>query len=66
MGYDPETKRMRAESLHPGATKEQVIANTGFEMLFADPLPATPAPTDHELQVLREQVDPQGLIIGKR
>ncbi len=66
MGYDQETKRMRAESLHPGATKEQVIANTGFEMLFADPLPVTPAPTDHELQVLREQVDPQGLIIGKR
>jgi len=65
MGYDPETKRMRVESLHPGITKEQVIANTGFEMLFVDPVPQTPEPTDHELKVLREVVDPMGMVIGK-
>ena len=66
MGYDPETKRMRAESLHPGATKEEVIANTGFELLFADPLCVTPEPTDRELEIFREQVDPEGLITGRR
>jgi hypothetical protein len=65
MGYDPETKRMRVESLHPGITKEQVIANTGFEMLFVDPVPVTPEPTDLELKVLREVVDPLGMVIGK-
>ncbi len=66
IGYDPQLKRMRVESLHPGVTKEEVIANTGFELLFADPLPVTAEPTDLELKILREQVDPQGLIIGKR
>ena len=65
MGYDPETKRMRVESLHPGVTKEVVIENTGFEMLFVDSLPETPEPTDHELRILREEVDPLGLVIGK-
>jgi len=65
MGYDPESKRMRVESLHPGITKEQVIENTGFEMLFVDPLPQTEEPTDEELKILREQVDPLGLVIGK-
>jgi len=65
MGYDPETKRMRVESLHPGVTKEVVIENTGFEMLFVDSLPETPEPTDHELKILREEVDPLGLVIGK-
>jgi glutaconate CoA-transferase, subunit B len=65
MGYDPETKRMRVESLHPGITKEQVIANTDFEMLFVDPVPVTPEPTDVELKVLREVVDPMGMVIGK-
>lgn len=65
MGYDPETKRMRVESLHPGVTKEDVIANTGFEMLFAESSPITPEPTDEELRVLRTEIDPQGLIIGK-
>jgi glutaconate CoA-transferase subunit B len=65
MGYDPQTRRMRAESLHPGVTKEDVIANTGFELLFADPLLTTAEPTDEELRILREEVDPQGFIIGK-
>ena len=65
MGYDPESKRMRVESLHPGITREQVIENTSFEMLFVDPLPQTPEPTDKELKILREEVDPQGLVIGK-
>ena len=66
IGYDPATRRMRVESLHPGVTKEEVIANTGFELLFADPLPTTTEPTDEELRILREEVDPQGFIIGKR
>jgi glutaconate CoA-transferase subunit B len=66
MGYDPESKRMRVEALHPGVTVEDVQANTGFEMLFVDPLPVTPEPTDQELRVLRDEVDPQGLIVGKR
>jgi glutaconate CoA-transferase subunit B len=66
MGYDPESRRMRAESLHPGITKQDVIANTGFEMLFADPLRVTPEPTDEELYLLRKEVDPRGLITGNR
>lgn len=65
IGFHPESKRMQVESLHPGITKEDVIANTGFELLFADPLPTTPEPTDEELQILRKEVDPLGLVIGK-
>ncbi|MGE5249048.1 MAG: CoA-transferase subunit beta [Bacteroidota bacterium] len=66
MGYHPTSKRMRVESLHPGASGEDVRANTSFEMLFADPLPLTPEPTEEELYILRTEVDPLGLIIGKR
>jgi glutaconate CoA-transferase subunit B len=66
MGYDSDTKRMKVESLHPGVTKEDVIQNTGFEMLFSDPLPVTREPSEEELRILREEVDPEGVIIGKR
>jgi glutaconate CoA-transferase subunit B len=65
MGYHPESKRMRVESLHPGVTVEDICANTGFEMLFVDNLTVTPEPTGEELHILREEVDPLGLIIGK-
>ena len=65
MGYDVTTKRMKVESLHPGVTRQDVVDNTGFEMLFADPLLVTPEPTEGELRVLREEVDPDRIIIGK-
>src|SRR5512133_659563 len=65
MGFDPQTKCMRVESLFPGVTREDVIANTGFEIGFADPLPNLPEPTDEELRILRTEVDPQGRVIGK-
>ncbi len=65
MGYDPHSKRMRVETLHPGVSKQDVIDNTGFEMLFVDEDTVTPEPTDEELCILREEVDPLGLIIGR-
>jgi acyl CoA:acetate/3-ketoacid CoA transferase beta subunit len=65
IGFHPESKRMCVESLHPGVTKEDVRASTGFELLFVEPLATTPEPTDEELRILREEVDPLGLLIGK-
>ena len=66
MGFDPLSKRMQVESLHPGVSREEVSENTGFELLFgADPLRVTQEPTDEELEILRMEVDPQGMIIGK-
>ena len=65
MGFDPYSKRMMVESLHPDVTKQDIIDNTGFELLFVDPLQVTPEPTDEELRILREEVDPEGVIIGK-
>jgi acyl CoA:acetate/3-ketoacid CoA transferase beta subunit len=65
IGFHSESKRMQVESVHPGVTREDIQANTGFELLFAEPLPTTPEPTNEELRLLREEVDPQGLLIGK-
>lgn len=66
MDFDPTTKRMRVESLHPGVTKEDVVSNTGFELLYPDQIDMTLEPTDNELEILRREVDPLGLVIGKR
>src|SRR5512146_3157794 len=46
MGFDEQTRRMQVECLHPGVSREEVVENTGFEMLFADQLPCTQEPTD--------------------
>jgi acyl CoA:acetate/3-ketoacid CoA transferase beta subunit len=65
MGYDPVTKRMRVETLHPGVTRQDMIENTSFEIMFTEEIPTTPEPTIEELEILRKEVDPLGLIIGR-
>jgi glutaconate CoA-transferase subunit B len=65
MGFDPQDKCMRVESLHPGVTREDILANTGFDLPFADDLTTTAEPTDQELRLLREEVDPTARVIGR-
>ncbi|MBN1490005.1 MAG: 3-oxoacid CoA-transferase [Phycisphaerae bacterium] len=65
MGYDEATCRMKLLSIHEGRSRQDVIDNTGFELLFADTVETTPAPTDEELEILRMQVDPGRYILGR-
>ena len=46
------------ESLHIDISVEDVNNNTGFGVLISDHLTETPEPTDEELRVLRDYVDP--------
>lgn len=58
LDFEPESKRMRLIGLNPNVTVEQVKQNTGFELLVADNLVTNPEPTDEQLRILREEVDP--------
>jgi glutaconate CoA-transferase subunit B len=51
---------MRLDSLHPGATLDEVRATMGWSPKVAEPLAATPAPTADELRLIREELDPEG------
>jgi glutaconate CoA-transferase subunit B len=51
---------MRLESLHPGATIEQVRETIGWTVKVSDTLGATPSPTADELRLIREELDPGG------
>ncbi|MBU0504774.1 3-oxoacid CoA-transferase, partial [bacterium] len=63
MDFEEESKRMRLIALNPGVTVEQVVENTGFELLIADNITENAAPSDEELRVLREEVDKDKLYI---
>jgi len=60
--FAPETNRMRLRSLHPGVTLDQVLENTGFKPEVPEEIPQTESPTDEELDILRNRVDPDGLL----
>jgi acyl CoA:acetate/3-ketoacid CoA transferase beta subunit len=49
---------MRLVSVHPGVTVDQVVAATGFEPAIGE-VPQTRTPTDEELRLLREFLDPR-------
>ena len=51
---NPDSKELTMTSLHPGVTLEQARAATGWPLKFAAALSVTPAPTAHELTVLRD------------
>jgi glutaconate CoA-transferase subunit B len=65
LGFHEQTRRMEVHSLHPGITLDQVRQATGFELGVREPLGTTPAPTAHELAILRTEVDPHRYIIGR-
>lgn len=48
-----ETKELTVSSLHPGVTRDDVVAATGWPIRFANDLTVTPEPGDQELTVLR-------------
>jgi acyl CoA:acetate/3-ketoacid CoA transferase beta subunit len=53
--------RMRLRSVHPGVTVDDVVANTGFDLVIPDSVPETRSPTGEELRIMREVLDPRGL-----
>lgn len=52
---------MRAVSLHPGVTPEEVRSSTSFEIHGLDEAPLTRLATEDELTLIRERIDPKGL-----
>ena len=58
---DPEQKRFRLLSIHPGVSLDKTKAQTGGDFLIAEPLPQTEAPSEGDLRLIREEVDPFGI-----
>ena len=58
-GFDPQSKRMRLESIHPNTTLEDVLSNMSFEPIVPDDVPVTVPPTAEEVRLIREEIDPE-------
>jgi acyl CoA:acetate/3-ketoacid CoA transferase beta subunit len=53
-------RRMRLVSVHPGVSVAQVVKATGFELVIPREVPETRLPSDAELALIRERIDPEG------
>ena len=63
-GFDPESKRMRLESIHFGTTLEDVLANMSFQPIVPGDLPTTEPPTAEQIRLIREEIDPERMYAG--
>ena len=59
--FDFANGRLRLVSCHPGVAVEEVQAKTGFPLEIASDLEETMPPTEEEVQLLREEIDPLGV-----
>jgi acyl CoA:acetate/3-ketoacid CoA transferase beta subunit len=65
LGFDEDTKVMQIESIHPGVDLKQIEEATGFKLKTPDFIQPTAPPTDNELRILRGEVDPLRMVIGR-
>ena len=65
MGFEEKTKAMMIDSLHPGVDVDMVLSETGFELIVPSEIGSTEPPTEAELRILRDEVDPLRLVIGR-
>jgi glutaconate CoA-transferase subunit B len=57
LGFDKKSKRMKLLALNPGITINDVVENTGFELIIPGKIEQNDGPSVEELRILREEVD---------
>jgi acyl CoA:acetate/3-ketoacid CoA transferase beta subunit len=53
--------RMALRSVHPGVSVEEVVAATGFELTLPASVPYSREPTDEEMRLIIDVIDPDDL-----
>ena len=63
IAFDGPNGGARLVSVHPGQSVAEVVAATGFALETSGTV-ETPPPTAEELRLLREAIDPRGVLLG--
>lgn len=63
-GFHPETKQMTLMSIHPGSTLDDVLGTMGFAPIVPQRVPYTEPPTEEQVRLIREVIDPQRMYMG--
>jgi acyl CoA:acetate/3-ketoacid CoA transferase beta subunit len=59
--FETDDNRMRLRSVHPGVSVDEVVEATGFDLVVPDDVPTSRLPTEEELQLIRDVIDPASL-----
>jgi glutaconate CoA-transferase subunit B len=59
-----ENGELQVTALHPGVELDEVRQNTGWEIKISEKMGRTAAPSDEELRILHEELDPTGIYVN--
>jgi acyl CoA:acetate/3-ketoacid CoA transferase beta subunit len=61
--FDFETPdlRMRLRSVHPWVSVDEIVEQSGFELVIEGDVPTSREPDADELRWIREVIDPKGI-----
>jgi glutaconate CoA-transferase subunit B len=62
-GFDEETKRLKLLGVLKGLSGPEVLEGMEFRPLLEDPIEELAPPTEDEMRVLRQDIDPSGIVI---
>lgn len=62
---DPETGKLLLAALYPGRDEEEVRARVGWPLRATAPVAGVEPPTNEELRLLREELDPDHLFLAR-
>tara|TARA_B100000686_G_scaffold345035_1_gene428806 strand:- start:7196 stop:8014 length:819 start_codon:yes stop_codon:yes gene_type:complete len=57
---------IKVKSIHPGVSIKDLKDSTGFELGSLDNVKTTEIPNIHNLKIIREDIDPHGVLLGKK
>ena len=60
LDFETPDGRMRLRSVHPGVSVDDVVEQTAFELVIDGDIPESRLPTDEELSIMRDFLDPEG------
>jgi len=61
--FDPVSKEIILISLHPGVETKKVRENTGWKIKISQDLKITEEPTEEEIRILRQELDPKKIYL---
>jgi len=64
MDFEPETKKIRLMSVHPGYSVQDILDNVMFDLIIPDDIPSTPEPTQEQIDIMHK-LDPNGIYLAK-
>ena len=59
--FETRDRTMRLRSFHPDVSVDEIVEATGFPLVVDDSVQETRLPTDEELRLMREVLDPGDL-----